>query len=289
MRAFWAVLGVLMIVAAAYLLAGPQPAQSSRIEVIEPGQRAEMDRPVPAPAPPSEASSAVTTADRAVPQPPAPLSPPDVKPPEAASTPPVEPRQAPDAENPKPKPEPEIPATMQAPAAPTPAGPASPAHEPKIVTNDDGSIIVDGKWLIKGKGTVEEPYQVSWDQLVAVQEDYAPKEGRETIPAHIKMLDGKQVQITGNVAFPLMMDDAEECLVMLNQWDGCCIGIPPTPYDAIEVKLKEVVKGDARMTTFGTLKGRLRVEPHLVGGWLVGLYLMDQATLAPQAYGGFAP
>ena len=26
-----------------------------------------------------------------------------------------------------------------------------------------------------------------------------------------------------------------------------------------------------------------------VGGWLVGLYLMDETTLTPQTYGGFSP
>ena len=39
-----------------------------------------------------------------------------------------------------------------------------------------------------------------------------------------------------------MAESADASLMMLNQWDGCCIGVPPTPYDAIEVKLKEAAK-----------------------------------------------
>jgi hypothetical protein len=103
------------------------------------------------------------------------------------------------------------------------------------------------------------------------------------------MLDGKWVEITGNIAFPLMAESADECLSMLNQWDGCCIGIPPTPYDAIEVRLKQPAEGKARLATYGVIKGRMKVEPALIGGWLTGLYLMDRATMTPQGYGGFAP
>ena len=35
-----------------------------------------------------------------------------------------------------------------------------------------------------------------------------------------------------------IVGEVNEALVMLNQWDGCCIGVPPTPYDAVEVRLR---------------------------------------------------
>ena len=67
---------------------------------------------------------------------------------------------------------------------------------------------------------------------------------------------------------------------MLNQWDGCCIGIPPTPYDAIEVSLEKAIPPAQRHSiNFGTLTGKLLVSPYLVENWLVGLYLMDDATV----------
>src|SRR5262249_39584664 len=80
-------------------------------------------------------------------------------------------------------------------------------------------------------------------------------------------------------AFPIMAQSQDEMLVMLNQWDGCCIGVPPTPYDAIEVKLKKAAKGDDRMRVSGSVKGLLRVDPYLIKDWLVSLYLMDDAEL----------
>jgi hypothetical protein len=158
-----------------------------------------------------------------------------------------------------------------------------------IETRPDGSTLVDGKYIVKGKGTKAEPFLITWDQLVSAQEDYVPKEGRKEIPARIAMLNGKWVQVTGYIAFPVMADSQDECLSMLNQWDGCCIGVPPTPYDAVEVHLKELAEGKDRMTSYGTITGHFKVDPQLVGGWLIGLYVMESASMKPQTFGGIAP
>jgi hypothetical protein len=64
----------------------------------------------------------------------------------------------------------------------------------------------------------------------------------------------------------------------MNLWDGCCIGVPPTPYDAVEVRLTRPVKGDDRLLVHGTVTGRLSIDPQLVGNWLVGLYLMEESS-----------
>jgi len=174
------------------------------------------------------------------------------------------------------------------PETPPPAPPAGPAAV-KIQTNEDGTMLVDGKYKVKGNGTAEAPYQVTWDHLVSAQDEYVPRSGRTELPGRISMLNGKWVEITGNIAFPIMAETQEDCLSMMNQWDGCCIGIPPTPYDAVEVRLKTAIEGQARLTTYGVVRGKFSVDPQLVGGWLIGLYVMDQATLKPQAFGGFAP
>jgi hypothetical protein len=175
------------------------------------------------------------------------------------------------------------PAQEEAVAATGPFGGAHAEERP------DGSLLVEGKYLVSGKGTEADPYKVSWDHLISAERDYSPKDGKTTVPERIKALDGKWVEITGYIAFPLVSDETDECLSMMNQWDGCCIGIPPTPYDAIEVRLGSTVTGDTRLTTYGVIKGRFKVDPHLVGGWLVGMYVMDQAKLTPKAFGGVAP
>lgn len=190
--------------------------------------------------------------------------------------------------------QPPMPEIVSAPASltePVQGGQAPAAGEvkAKLETQDDGSTLVDGRFALRGKGTRAEPYEVSWEMLVSAQETYQPRLGRKLIPDRLKMLDGKWVRIAGYVAFPIMAQSQDEMLMMLNQWDGCCIGVPPTPFDAIEVKLKAAAKGDDRLRASGTVTGILRVDPYLVKDWLVSLYLMDDAELAPDNAAQIAP
>jgi hypothetical protein len=165
--------------------------------------------------------------------------------------------------------EPEIPVIVEAELLPS-----------TFVRLADGSIAVDDAWTIRGEGTVEQPYEVSWEFLASAQEDYMPRLGEKKLPARIAFLSGKQVKISGYLAFPLVAPTSSECLLMLNQWDGCCIGVPPTPYDAIEVRLASEIRGWKKHTiNFGSIEGILRVEPYLVENWLVGLYLIEDGKL----------
>jgi hypothetical protein len=65
---------------------------------------------------------------------------------------------------------------------------------------------------------------------------------------------------------------------MLNTWDGCCIGVPPTPYDAVEVRLVGALKSDDRFAIAGSVVGKFSVKPYVVKNWLVGIYIIDDAT-----------
>lgn len=171
----------------------------------------------------------------------------------------------------------------------TPAGEVKPevASEAKIEKKPDGTLLVDDKYVVKGEGTKDKPYEITWEMLTSVQDDYDPRKGKKKVPGRVMMLDGKWVKVTGNVAFPMYVDQPKELLSMLNQWDGCCIGVPPTPYDAIEVRLTAVVGKDDRLATFGVVTGKMSIKPYLVGDWLVGLYIMDDAALSTKQYGGF--
>ena len=151
---------------------------------------------------------------------------------------------------------------------------------PGTVVRLDDDLIADGRFRIPGEGTEASPYRVSWELLSSAASSYRPSLGEREIPQRVAMLDGAWVEIEGYVAFPLGGSDTTELLAMLNQWDGCCIGIPPTPYDAIEVALTDPIAPAARHAiSYGTLTGRLVVSPYLVENWLVGLYLMDDATV----------
>jgi hypothetical protein len=156
----------------------------------------------------------------------------------------------------------------------------------------DGALVVDEQYIVRGEGTNEKPFVVSWEMLVASEGDFDPSKGKNTIPERVAMLHGKVVSITGYVAFPLMTPKPTELLMMLNQWDGCCMGVPPTPYDAIEVKINKAVTGDARFAINGTVRGTFKVEPYVTKtptvSWLNGLYLMENAEFAAADIGAGA-
>ncbi len=239
--------------------------------------------PPPAEAKPAETSPAVTP----------PLEPPPAKP-EAPKATEIKPAAAPVEPSTAPVPAPAAPATPPAAAASgvAAAGPAVDATKateaagPKIVKRDDGTMLVDDKFVVKGEGTKEKPYEVSWDMLVSAQESYEPRQGKKKLPDRLTMLNDKYVKLTGYVAYPMFVEQPRELLSMLNQWDGCCIGVPPTPYDAVEVHLAEPVDKEQRAGIYGVVTGKFGVKPYLAGDWLVGLYLMENASYESKGFGG---
>jgi hypothetical protein len=159
----------------------------------------------------------------------------------------------------------------------------------RMEKKDDGSVVLDGRFPLRGAGTKEDPYRVSWELLVSAKDTFEPAAGLKKISGRVAMLHDKWVRLDGYVAFPLMMQKPTELLSMLNQWDGCCIGVPPTPYDAVEVKLAKMVTGDARFAVTGSVVGKFKVDPYVVknprGDWLVGMYTMSVADFTPEDIG----
>lgn len=149
-----------------------------------------------------------------------------------------------------------------------------------VLRQDDGTLLFEGRYRVPGSGTAADPYKISWELLTSVRRSYDPSAGRNDLPAWLEELNGKHVQLSGFVLFPVMAEASDELLLMYNQWDGCCIGIPPTPYDAIEVRLKAPPRSVPRWAVnYGTLSGRFDVDPYIVSNWLLGLYLLDAAEL----------
>jgi hypothetical protein len=303
MRIFWAVIAVLVLAAGAVMLArrpdaaprvldsGPSPGESEPTPSQTPAPQ-----PFPTPTPAAPGGDAVqpklaegldaalrdAAKDAGVP-----VSLPAAPAPEpapAATTSPVP-----------------VPAPAAAPAAPTAPVGASKSETAELLAemtgastdtlpqapvgvalsrNDDGSLLVDHRFVVRGEGTAERPYEITWEFLSSAADTYKPRLGLKNLPGWLEIINNKHVRITGYIAFPLVAQSPDEMLVMLNQWDGCCIGVPPTPYDAVEVKLANAVKGDDRLKTFGTVEGVLSVDPYLVKDWLIGLYLMKDARLS---------
>jgi hypothetical protein len=162
------------------------------------------------------------------------------------------------------------------------AAPEEPEDEdPGYTINGDGSIVVrtdTGELRIPGRGTDDSAYVLSWDVLRSVQRAYDPKKDKDDLPAWLDAIDGKHVVVEGNTLVALVASETDELLVMQNPWDGCCIGVPPTPYDAIEVKLNRSVTFGYSATGYGAIKGTMKIDPYVVSGWLMGLYVIENAS-----------
>jgi hypothetical protein len=149
----------------------------------------------------------------------------------------------------------------------------------RMVRTPDGSMVLDGRFRVTGSGTQRDPYVLPWSLIESAQETYNPRLGKLRIPQRLAVFDGTYVRISGYIAFPITTSDPKEMLVMLNQWDGCCIGVPPTAYDAIEVRLLRGASTAERAAVHGTLTGRFKIEPYEDSGWLLGLYILDEGEL----------
>lgn len=305
MKLFWIFIAILAVATAA-LLFKREPKPAPPLALTEPraqargsdGASPEIIAPTPAPIPDRapEIPEEALTPPPASSTPSAPLE--DLNtilglPPQPASIPPPE---APTVEAPTPTAATEIAPAPEQPSATTPSTPApdEPTPDPSAPekfktfeiapgrqrTTDDGTLLYDERFPLKGAGIADDPFQVSWEYLVSASETFQPRMGKMRLPERIVALNDKFVRITGYVAFPIMAAQQNEMLSMRNMWDGCCIGVPPTPYDAIEVKLKTAASGRDRFTAFGAIEGKLQVDPYIKGNWLLGLYLMEDAALA---------
>lgn len=297
MRAFWIILSLLAVGGVVFSLS-----------TLMSGPPASLPPPAASPAAPTapEASPPPSKApEAATPIEPPPASQPE-KPvaaavPEAAPVTPAVPTEA----SPAPTP-PAAPAATTAATPATPAAEPAPAHAPsgtevaaqpggesagkigaydvlagKVERRADGTTMLDDRFTVKGEGTPEKPYEITWELLTSVDQDFDPHSGKKKIPQRIAFLHDKYVKLGGFIAFPMNMQQPRELLLMLNQWDGCCIGVPPTPYDAIEASLNKTVVGDDRFATVGGVVGKMGIKPYVVGDWLVGLYTMEFGDFKP--------
>ncbi|MEL7472925.1 MAG: hypothetical protein AAGK04_06355 [Planctomycetota bacterium] len=132
---------------------------------------------------------------------------------------------------------------------------------------------------LKGRGTAESPFEITWDLLATAHETYRPKLGKTELPEWAELLHGSHVRVVGYVLFAEFASESDELLLMKNQWDGCCIGLPPTPYDAVEVKLGEQTDAAGKLVNYGTVRGTLEVDPYVVNDWLLSLYVLKDGVL----------
>ena len=145
---------------------------------------------------------------------------------------------------------------------------------------DSRSIRLDDRFILRGNGTERDPFTISWELLASARDTIDAEAGAITPPPHIELLDGAWVRIDGYYSSPLITETVQEVLVTLNRWDGCCIGLPPTPFDCIETGLKHPIDLKSKhLVRFGTVTGRMKIQPFAIGTWLMGLYCLEEAGI----------
>ena len=171
-------------------------------------------------------------------------------------------------------------ATLTNASAPRPFSPtASPATEMQLTRTADGASLVDQLYVVRGQGTTNEPYLVTWDLLLSAAETYAPSAGSWELPKRLRWLDGKQLQIKGFLTSPTRATKSDHLLLTWSALDACCLGPPPNPCQAVEVKLESPITLDRHVLIGVTVEGTFKLEPRVLGGLGLSLFRLDNARV----------
>ncbi len=169
-----------------------------------------------------------------------------------------------------------VPASAPVPASVPAPAPSAPAEElPHLATKQ---IDLADRFTVGGSGTEMDPFRIPWSLLKSADENMDLNGPRATPPDRLQLFHDAWIQISGYLAPPLWGEETSELLVMFNRWDGCCIGLPPTPFDCIEAQLAQPIKlGAQHSIRYGTIQGKLVVQPFKAGSFLIGLYRLESA------------
>lgn len=156
-----------------------------------------------------------------------------------------------------------------------------PAVTQEIIRRIDARTIeLAGKYRVVGNGTEADPYIVSWELLLSASTTINAATGALEAPKWVMLLDGQWIEISAYYSTVVRKESVDELLLTLNRWDGCCIGLPPTPFDSIEAKLASPIRlTGLHLTRFGTFRGQLHISPLSAAGFLLGLYRVEHATM----------
>jgi hypothetical protein len=159
-----------------------------------------------------------------------------------------------------------------------PTSPDSPASDRPV--SDSATTPATPPAMPPGAGTERQPFRVSWDLLGRASGHVRGDGTLDAMPPTLVLLGGTWIELSGYYAPAIIAPSTNELVIMLNRWDGCCIGLPPTPYDSALVKTRAPVDFSLQhQFRFGTIRGRLVLEPFALGGLVLGLYRIEDAEL----------
>lgn len=165
--------------------------------------------------------------------------------------------------------------------APTRPPVATDTRSPAEITRriDARTLELDGRFRVIGNGSPDDPYRISWELLTSASTFIDPAQKALTPPPWVRALEGSYIEISAYYSTAVRVPSTKHLLLTFNRWDGCCIGLPPTAFDAIDTTLATALdmRGE-HLFRYGTFRGRLVVDPFLAGAYLLGLYRLEDAS-----------
>lgn len=163
---------------------------------------------------------------------------------------------------------------------------APPASADETTEEDEAAALkllqALGAITLTGRGTHDDPYRASWELLDSARATFRPHEGLNQLPPNIEKLDGQTLTISGYFVAPWTRGEISELLLTRYVWDGCCIGVPPTAYTAVEVSLREpTTRRRLLESRTVSITGTFRIDPYEKRGWLLALYILEDAIIEP--------
>jgi hypothetical protein len=119
--------------------------------------------------------------------------------------------------------------------------------------------------------------RVTFPQLASIRRSFI--DGLLTqVPPEFQVLDGKAVTLTGYIVVPFGTQAVSDFFLAHNVWDGCCIGKPPTLFDAVAVQMKEGGRLKNPRLWVTTVRGTFHVRPVYENDTLTGLFSLVEAV-----------
>ena len=149
----------------------------------------------------------------------------------------------------------------------------------QVSRGTDGSTVLDQVYVVRGQGTAADPCLIGWDLLLSGAETFAPAAGKWELPERVRWLDGKQVQLKGFLTSPVRATKSDHLLLTWSALDACCLGGPPAPCQAVEVKLQTPLTLERHVLIGVTVEGTFKLETRLQGGLGLSLYRLNDARV----------
>ena len=72
---------------------------------------------------------------------------------------------------------------------------------------------------------------------------------------------GKSVSVQGNLVIESIRDESSHLFIASQAWDGCCLGMPPSAFDSLQLCFASGTQPPSPWFKSGTLEGRLTLVP----------------------------